>query len=477
MLRKLFGHGSIYILSVFITRGISLILLPFYTRVLSTSDYGIIDILSILTNLAGLTIAFEINQSIARYYNEQDDSDYHKSITSTVLWFSISVYSIFFLFGFLFKAKLAELILNDPVRTDIIILFLCQIWTYGLFIFLQTRLRYALKPLFFALTSISFTLVSASVTIVCVLVFKQGVAGVITGLICGQLTGIILSFFFIRHDISLSIDFLLLKKLLMFSAPLVPSSMGVFVSLYVDRFVIKETLSFSELGIYGVSARISAIIGLVMIGFNSAITPLIYANYKSEQTKFEISNIFSLFIIASLIMFLSLSFFSPEIMYILTTPEYYSAMLYVPMLVAASFFSSMYMFSPGLSIAGKTFYIALISIATALIAAAMNILLVPRLGLAGAAAATLSAAIVSALLNIFFSQKFYLIPIRWPKIISAMLISGALVAILFKYDFVIQLSIIIKLLVLTAIIPLLSIIIEPRIFSRIKSILLSKLSR
>jgi O-antigen/teichoic acid export membrane protein len=72
----------------------------------------------------------------------------------------------------------------------------------------------------------------------------------------------------------------------------------------------------------------------------------------------------------------------------------------------------MYIFAPGIAIAKKTTWQLLITLASALLGAALNWILIPIAGPAGAALATLAAAALFFGAWLVASQKLYPLPLR-----------------------------------------------------------------
>ena len=70
MLSRFFKDIGIYGISGFFSKAVSLFLVPFFTRVLTTSDYGFIDLVAIIATVVGVFFSLEIYQAIARYYSE-----------------------------------------------------------------------------------------------------------------------------------------------------------------------------------------------------------------------------------------------------------------------------------------------------------------------------------------------------------------------------------------------------------------------
>ena len=57
MIKQFFKHGAVYSVSDIFTKGSTFLLIPFYTRTLTPSEYGVVDMLLIITALAVLTVS------------------------------------------------------------------------------------------------------------------------------------------------------------------------------------------------------------------------------------------------------------------------------------------------------------------------------------------------------------------------------------------------------------------------------------
>jgi O-antigen/teichoic acid export membrane protein len=423
MLKQFFKDSFIYGLSNVITRGIALILLPLYTQVFSPADYGVIEILSIVATVVNLIVALEISQAVALYYADADTESDKVAYVSTALWFSMAMYGLFVLAALWFSEPLSLWILESDSSQFIFQIAVLSMWSTGIFYFLQSQLRWQLLPKHYAVSSILFTLVSAGTTVVLVLVSGSGVIGVFYGLLVGGIIGGAMAWYFARRSYKLIFNWRKCKQLLSFSIPLVPSGMAVFVSLYIDRFAIKELMTLSDVGLYGVGYRIASVVWLLLFGFESALTILIFHNYRKATTPNELAKIFRYFLALILPIIVGLAMFSLDVLRIITTPDYYPAWQVIPLLAIAILLSNMIVFAPGLELARKTPYIAAISIATALLNAALNFALIPLLGISGAALATLTSAAVSFSLYMILSQKLYFVPHEWGRITVSVVVA------------------------------------------------------
>ena len=78
-----------------LAQGVNLFLVPLYTRVLSPSDYGAIDMLKVFSSLALLVVALEISQAFGRFYVDEKTVKGKKIISSTSLFFTIFTFLCF----------------------------------------------------------------------------------------------------------------------------------------------------------------------------------------------------------------------------------------------------------------------------------------------------------------------------------------------------------------------------------------------
>ncbi len=429
MLKQFFNDTAIYSIAGILARGASFLLLPLYTPVLSPSDYGIYDIIGVFSSLAQVMIVLEISQAMYRYYPDTSIEVDKTGYASTALWFTIGSYAVFVVVGILLAQPLSTLILDTPDQAKLMRVALLSLWCGGVFSLLSLLLRCQMQAIAFAITSLGTTIATLLVSVFLVLVLRLGVIGVIAGNLAGNAVGVVLSVFFVRHNLRWRFDWTKLVEMLKFSIPLVPSSIGAFVAMYIDRIALKQIMSFTEVGLFGIGYRLVSPISLILISMASSLTPLIYANYRRPEAPWEIARIFQYSVALALLILLGISLFAREALILLTTPAYYAAADVVPFLALATLLAGMYIYTPGLGIAKKTGLIAIINILSAILNTVLNFALIPVLGIMGSAVATLLSTIVVFYLNMAYSQKYYPVPHNWKQLGLATLFTIGLVAV------------------------------------------------
>ena len=413
IVRRLLKDSAVYTLTRVLTGGTQIVLLPIYTRLLSPADYGAIELILIFVVLVKVIFALEINQGVARYFSDTKDRAERTKYASTGLWFAVGALGLFLLGSWVLAADGSELLLGSSGDASLFRLGALYAFSYGLLDVVQNQLRWQLQPSSFAVTVVLQTALSVAVSLGLILVFDAGAAGMIYGYFAGTTIGALIGLYFARKSFSLTFDVGKLKEMLSFSFPLVIVVLGSTSMRYVDRIAIKELLSVDDVGLYAVAFRIAALMTLVTIGVQGALTPLVFSYFRDERTPAELARIFRYFLLISLTAFIGLSLFPDVAVKALAGPEFSGAATLVPLLAAAILLSGLYIFTPGLWIAKKTGRVALINITSAALNGGLNFILIPFWGISGAAWATVASASLRFGAQMVSSQRIYHVPHQW----------------------------------------------------------------
>jgi O-antigen/teichoic acid export membrane protein len=421
MLQNFLKDSFIYAIPTIFSRGLAVFLIPLYTRVLSPSDFGSFDLFMAFCTLVNLTVALEVSQGVARYYSSENDPNNKVAYASSAFWFTFFCYSVFLAVSIFFSKDLSLFVMGRDGMAMAYQIGSVYIFLNGVFYLIQNQFRWELRSLHFAFVSLVVTSITAISGVVLTFLLGWGLYGLLLAMTAGVLVGCIYGLWYLRNSFRFTFQLAKLNEMLVFSSPLVPSGIAVFISLYIDRLMISHYLSLNEVGLFGLGYRVASMAGLVMVGFQGALTPLIYKNYKLSESPSSIAFIFRYFVIFALLLCFLISVFSTEIIQLISTQAYYSASSVVIFLTPAILLSNMYIFAPGITIAKKTYLILYINIVGALLNAVLNFILVPQFGIIGAAISTLLTYIVVFLMYMHFSQKFYYVPHQWFPILTSTL--------------------------------------------------------
>ena len=255
---KLLKNTGIIGLGMLCTKGVSFFLLPLYTSLLSTSDYGTVDLVLTLVTLIAYTLTLQFEQGVFRYLIDcRDDKEKQKKYISTTFAF-ISLITVIGI---------------------IITLIVCKIIDYGYTAYLVFNI---IATVYASITcqvargldkTITFTIgsfISASSQIVFnvifIVCFKWNIGGMLTASILGNIFCIIyviisckIPSYFSRK----SLDKESLKELLKYSLPMVPNTLCWWLVNFSDRLIIAKFLGTGANGIYAVANKFPTIFAAV----------------------------------------------------------------------------------------------------------------------------------------------------------------------------------------------------------------------
>jgi O-antigen/teichoic acid export membrane protein len=429
MLRAFLKDSAVYAVPAFISRGLSLFLLPLYTRVLSPADYGSLDLLLVFASIVNLTVALEITQGVARFYGSEPSADRRVEYASSAFWFTVACYTVFALIALLYSAPVSAFVMGREDRVVAFQIGVAYIWLNGIFYVIQGQFRWERRSKRYAAVSLLVTFCTAAVAVWLAYGLRLGLEGLLLGMLAGVGVGVVYGLCHLRRSFRLRFSRDRLKEMLIFSAPFVPSGIAVFISTYVDRMMINHFLSVGDVGLYGIGYRLANVVVLVMVGIRTALTPLVYAHYQEADTPRQLERIFRFFVAAALFGFAAITLFAIDILVLLTHPAFYGGAEVVIYLVPAILLAQMYIFAPGISIARKTHLILWVNVLGAIVNTALNWLLIPLMGLIGAALATMLGYLCVFSAYMILSQRFYHVPHQWGRIAVAALIAFLLAAI------------------------------------------------
>lgn len=423
MLRDLLKDGGLYTLANLLTKGIGLLLIPFYTTYFSTAEYGARDILMVFGLFAGNIFSLQLNQGLARYVGEPTLDPVTKKVYASTATISVLVlFTIFSIICFLFSSQIADLLSSSyqiSIRTFRIAA--AAIVFNNIFYFLNVYLRFLRQSKTVSSLSFAHAIVGVVLMFFFVFYFDLGIDSIFLPFVIIVPLLIAVQLFLLKSHLVFSFKGKYLKALLKYSIPMLGGALSLVTMNFTDRIFINEILGADSLGIYSLGSQFSSIIGVVIVGFSAAMGPIILEKHNRASTRKELERFFILFIGLGSAGALALSLFSPELTQIFTNQNYQSAYTVMPMLFFTVLFTGLHMFSPGMAIHMKTKTIALLTILFAALNIALNYYFVPAWGIVGAASSTLIATGLYQIIYFAFAQKSYAYRLQLKNVLIAII--------------------------------------------------------
>ena len=407
--RYLAKNIGLLTLSNFATKILSFFLVPLYTSILTTTEYGINDLFVTTIGILLPVVTLNIQESVLRFAL---DDKYDKN---SILRIGFKYLS----FGTIIVVAL--LVLNGVTGTFDIFK------TYGIFFFLM-YFSQALSGLLAAYIrgidrvadlSISSVINSLSIIICNILflvVFKWGIVGYFIANIIGpfiQCIYLVLRAGIIGKSLSSAKDTRISKEMIEYSKPLILNSIAWWINNAADKYVIVFFLGLTENGIYSVAGKIPAILNVFQVIFAQAWTLSAVKEFDPEDKNGFFSKTYATyncFMVLGCSAIIVVDKLLARMMY---AKDFFAAWQYVPWLTIAIVFGSLAGYLGGFFSAVKD---SKVFARTTLIGAACNIVLnfalTPFIGAMGAAIATTVSFFSVWCFRLVISKKYIRFAIR-----------------------------------------------------------------
>lgn len=385
----------------FIQRGIQFLVVPLYTRLLTTEGYGCYSVFLAWMNI--ITIFATLNMSGGIYYNgvmryEGEEPQY----TSSVLTLgSLSTVLVFVLASFLYPIISSYIGLSYNV---FLLMFVAIFFNQALMIWTANqRINYKYKSLI--VITILVSLLSPLFGLFFVLKYNMGYEGLVYGLV--------LSYFFVCGWLLITILYKgkcflqreYWKYSLKLSFPLLPHYLSMIILGQMSRIMVQYYCGASLAGIFSLAYQVSLIMNLLISGINSALTPWLYHNLK-EQKYDEIKRVTITLILCVGFISVFAMLIAPEIILILGGYNYMEAIWIIPPVLLSTLLTFIYsIYGTVLFYYEKTEWVAISTSSGAVLNILLNIILIPKCGYIAAGYVTLVSYFLLYIMYRYFSSK------------------------------------------------------------------------
>lgn len=411
----------------------SIILLPIITKNVTIADYGIwaqINVtIAIVPGITMLGLPFTMTRFLPSAKNKEDIQEIFYSIASFVL---ISSGLVCFLM-YLFSENIASILFNN----NILIVKILSLVSFSecLNNLLNTYFRATQQIKKFSLFTFMQTF-SCFFFVAILLTTGKGILGAIVGLLIGSLSLLLIMSYFVLKDIGIKIPkFTNWKELMSYGLPTISINLSRWIIDSSDRYLIAIFLGTSAVGYYTPGYSLGNIIYSFMAPI-SFILPATLSKHYDEKHITEVKKILNdslkYFLTVAIPAVFGLSLLSKPILSILSTPEIaLKGYLITPFTaISALFFGIISIFSQILLLEKETKVAGNIVSLCAVLNFGLNFILIPYIGIIGAALTTLLAYTVNLLLVIHYSSNYLKLRNNVHTIIKSM-IASILMCLLF----------------------------------------------
>ncbi len=385
------------------TQLITFFLLPLYTGILSTEEYGAVDLLNTLVSLLLPIVTFQVEQAVFRELIEVRGKNDKESriISSAVITviFQCIVYLVIFALISPFINNHYKFFLATNVVANIFLSLLLQIARgFG------DNKKYAFASFISALSTIIFN-------VLFLVVIKLGANGMLLGTMLGQIVATIYLFISLKLYKYLKVkDYKkeVIKSLWKYSLPLIPNAISWWVFNASDRVIASAFLGVDQNGILAASLKFSAVFITFYNIFNMSWTESISIAIKDDDVNDYFNRMLNIVLRLFTAMGVGMIACMPFVFPIMINEKFSAGYGLIPISIVGSLFNVIVGLISVIYVAEKnTKAIASTSIVSAVINIIVHLVLIKFIGLYAAVISTFVAFFVMSIYRLMDASKRY----------------------------------------------------------------------
>ncbi len=424
-LRRLATTGAAYTAASIVSKLIAVALLPLYTRYLTPADYGAAEVLFAAVVSASIVVRFGLIEALLRFYYKGDEDPARVVSTSFAALFWLSTVAA--LIALPFAGPISEALLDRPAP-DLARIAIGGLWVATLHEYLLTLFRLEERARAYFVTTIVNVLAAIALTIVLVVGQGEGARGLLLGSYVSGAAVVLALIVVHRRRLSLWVDGPLLRRLTRFGLPTMPAELSLYLLNFVDRIVIVRSAGLAEAGLYSLAVKFAQAVNVLVRGFQLAWPPLAYSIRDDGEARLAYAAIVTWFVAGCAFVVTGMWLFSRWIVRILAAPQFFDSYEAIGLIATGVTLYALYMVLVViLGRTGRTEFNFPATIAALLTNVALNLILVPPLGIVGAGLALVASYVVVVALMYVLTQRLFPVPYQWGRLARIVLVSAALV--------------------------------------------------
>ncbi len=418
-LKRLGRETLIYGLSTVAGRALNFLLLPLYTHCLSPSDYGVVATLFAYLAFGSVLYAHGMDFAFMRHAGEEDGREF-----STSFW-SLAGAACLLSLGLHAFAEPARAALGLPEGSADLVRYGAWILAFDALALIPfAELRLSHRAGVYAGIKAANIAMNLALNYVFLVVLRLGVRGVfLASLVTAAATFVMVSPV-LAGRLRAVFDKGLHRALLRFALPLVPAGLASMSVQVIDRPILKYLTDDATVGLYQANYRLGIVMMMVVNMFDAAWRPFFLEKKAAPDADKVLARVLTYFAFGASLVFLAMTFFVDRLVAIplpggrpLIHPAYWGGLAVVPVVTLGYLFNGFYVnFLAPVTLAKRSELVAYATAAGAAVNVAANFALIPRLGMMGAAWATLAAYAAMAGALYFFGRRVRPIDYEWGRL-------------------------------------------------------------
>jgi O-antigen/teichoic acid export membrane protein len=413
-LRRITQDFAVYGLGVIVIKAFSIITIPIYTRVFTPAQFGVLSYVTTLGGLLGAVLVLGGDSAYARFFFEAQTRERRQLITSTWIGFLAAWSALVCLLLVPFTGLIAESSFGDRQTVPMLVAVLLTGPVALVNRMCAQVLRNEFRPTAFTVLNAVSTVLLVGFAVSAVVVLKLGLVGVLLGTLAAELAMLPVRLWTARSMFRFQFSLPLLRQLLAFGIPIVPTSLAYWVFLTSDRLILGKLSTLEQLGLYSVANSLVGLATIIVTAFAQAWSPHSIRLYEEDRRSAALiyGRVLTYLLAGFGMLAVGITAFGPELLRVLTSAKYFGASAAIaPLAIGLVAMASTQITAGGISLVKRTKYLAIYAWVAAVANVLLNLVLDRPYGMLGAAWATAFAYLGLTLLYLVSSQRLW--PVRY----------------------------------------------------------------
>jgi O-antigen/teichoic acid export membrane protein len=435
-LRRLISHGGVYTASRIASQAAAFVLVPLYTHALGSEGLGIVEVSNAARNVLAMLMLQGLHSAMLRLRYELNDPEEQKRLETTLTWYlaasSLAICGLAALLGAPLWNAIAQGVPFYPFG----------ILTFGISgcaamaALLDRKLQAEQRSQALATVMLARTVFTLGTIAVFVAPLGRGAQGKLEGELLAGLASAVAAWAMIAPGPLREFSKVHAKRSLAWGLPLVPHGIAGLINDAIDRVMINAMLGLSAAGIYALGYRVASVSLVLMMAVNQALMPLFVETMKKRELEqdaaaaraidVDLSKLGVTVLVLGALSVQGVTAVGPLVIALLGTDEFgESWRVLAPVGGGALAWTCYATWSQSITYTHRGVRILpLLTMMAALVNVGLNWLLIPKLGMQGAAWATLLSNSVQALLALVIGQRLAAVPYAWARWLAILALSA-----------------------------------------------------
>lgn len=322
--------------SIALMKGTSLLMLPFIAHHLSPEAFGRLEVISTLAIVGSILVGMGMDHTLFRFAGMSRDAGYRQRMAAEIFGLSLMIGSAAWITGWFAAEWIANQVPGNPTPYELR-LVISMLALEGCISIPLGWLRMRNRAFCFFLATTGRALAQALLVVI-LLTLGKGVEGVLeAGLIAAIAQALVLGYLHIR-DTGFHISRTTGVRTFIYSLPLVGSGLMAFTLNGLDRWILADQASLTDVARFGVAAKFALAMVLLLQPFGMWWAPRRFAMLDAHDGKEKVARFIALGITLALVITVFVGLAAPLLINRLLPDSYVMAGHYVIGLVMVMLF-------------------------------------------------------------------------------------------------------------------------------------------